>query len=290
MLIELRLTSPLSHGAFDAGNVGNASPIRRMPVVSLPGQPKIPTLSGNAIRGRVRRLVMRDLFDRAGLSSDTVPSPQWQRLYAALANGGHLEGSETTTNPAEIKALRAALPPLSLFGSALYTWMLSGRVSVGIGWPVCRETVQGGIVRGDLGEPFAEELVHETSHARHIEREEHDPAVSGVTPMPTTLEVLGTGARLVSDVRFDRSATAIERACFMHGLSMLSDLGGKGGAGFGRVAVSVLEGPTTAPDAYVAWLEAGIADGSIATALRELAESVTRKAKAKKGKGVSDAG
>jgi hypothetical protein len=287
VLIQLRLTSPLSHGAFDAGDIGNASPIRRMPIVSLPGQPEIPALSGNAIRGRVRRLLMRDLLDRAGLSSATMPSPQWQRLYAAVANGGHLEGSETTTDPARIKSLRAALPPVSLFGSAFYTWMLAGRVSVGIGWPVCRETVQAGIVRGDAAEPFAEELVHETSHARHIDREEHDPAVSGVTPMPTTLEVIGTGARLVSDVRFDRAATVLERSAFACGLAMLSDLGGKGGAGLGRVEVSVLEDAAD-PAPYAAWLDAGIADGSIAAVLRDLAESITRKAK--KGKGGADAG
>jgi hypothetical protein len=289
MLLTLRLMSPLSHGAFDAGDIGNASPIRRMPVVSLPGQPEIPTLSGNAIRGHVRRLVMRDLLDRAGLSSATMPAPQWQRLYAAIANGGHLEGSETTTDPAKIKALRAALPPLSLFGSALYTWMLSGRMSVGIAWPVCRETVQAGLVTALDGVPFAEELVHETSHTRHIEREEHDPAVSGVTPMPTTMEVLGTGALLVSDVRFDRSSTALERSVFAYGLAMLSDLGGKGGAGFGRVEVSASDDAPT-PHAYTAWLEAGLADGSIAAALRELAEDITRKPKAKKGKGGPDAG
>lgn len=285
MLIQFRLASPLSHGAFDAGDIGNASPIRRMPIVSLPGQPEIPVLSGNAIRGRVRRLLMRDLFDRAGLSSATVPSPQWQRLYAAVANGGHLEGSEATTDPAKTKALRAALPPLSLLGSALFTWMLAGRVSVGIGWPVCRETVQAGLVRGEANEPFAEELVHETSHVRHIDREEHDPLVSGVTPMPTTLEVIGTGARLVSDVHFDEAATAIERAAFAYGLAMLSDLGGKGAAGLGRVKVEVLEGAVD-PAPYVAWLETGIADGSIATALRALAESITRRPK--KGR-VSDA-
>ena len=253
LTIIIDLLSPLSHGAFDAGDIGNATPIRRLPIVSLPGRPEVPVLSGGALRGRMRRIVMRHLFDACDLSHATLPGREWDRLYAALANGGHLDGSEQTANPATRRALRAALPPLSLFGASLYTYMIAGRVSVGIAWPACQETVDAGLVPMPAGLPLlpAEDLVAETSSTRHIDRDEHDPAVSGVTPMPVTIETLGTGTQLVSLVRYAPEATDVERAIIPWAIERLDSLGAKSGAGLGSVHVRCEGG---SPDAYSDWL------------------------------------
>lgn len=270
----ITLLSPLVHGSFDAGDIGNATPIRRLPIVSLPGNPEVPCLSGNAIRGRMRRVVMRDLFDRCGLSRETPElAGTWDRLYAALANGGHVEASEASVRPEDVRTLRAALPPLSAFGSALYSWMLPGRCRVGWCWPVCAETVEAGLVSdpGDLRD--AESLVHEVGLVRHIDRTEQDPAVSGVTPMPTTTETLSTGARLACRIQFDPDATAVERAVVAYGLDRIRHLGGKSGAGFGEVEIAH-DGDASA---YVAWLVSPEQDAR--TALLGLAAGMGRKAK-----------
>lgn len=271
--VFLQVMSPMAHGAF-GDDAGNAVPVRRVRVVSLPGMPRIPCVSGNALRGILRRLVMRDLLlDRAGLGPGS--HPHWDRLYAALANGGHLEGEgDATVRPEEVRRLRESLPPLSVFGAALYSWMLPGHMSVGFVWPRCRETLAAGLV-SEAPDISAEDLIDEVTLCRHIDREMHDPEASGVTPMPTTVEVFAPGTILESSVVFARSATAIETACVAYGLRLLRTLGGRSGVGFGVVHV---DGP---PDdtPYLEWLAS---TPDLRDRLEALADKLARKAGAVK--------
>lgn len=283
--VVLKCLSPLSHGAFEE-DVGNVVPIRRVRVVSLPGMPRVPCVSGNALRAVLRRLIMRDLFRRAGLDRTQLPPPKWDRLYAALANGGHLEGEqETAAKPDEIRALRESLPPLSVFGAALYTWLLSGHMEVGFLWPRCRETLAAGLV-SEAPDIAAEDLVEEITLCRHVDRDQQDPEVSGVTPMPVTIETLCAGAVLESRITFARHATDIEVACVAHGLRMLRTLGGKCGAGFGVVS---LDGAIDDMP-YLEWLEKTT---DLRQRLISLAEKLVRPSdaqKARPAKGGSSAG
>lgn len=282
MKVVVTCLAPLSHGSF-GDEAGNAMPIRRMALVSLPGAPRVPCVSGNALRGALRRIVMRDLFARCELSRETVPSPAWDRLYAALANGGHLEGSEERVSPDSIRELRAALPPLSVFGAALYSYLLPGHMSVGILWPRCKETLEAGLV-ADAGKGgggmLAEDLVEEVSHCRHVDREQQSPELSGVTPMPTTVEVLSTGTVLESEITFAAHASDRERGAIMHGLSLMRALGGKAAGGFGRVSIDC--GEALEPSdltSYQDWLGSKLAKGALMDLVAQLGPR-----KAKKGK------
>lgn len=263
--VELIALAPIHHGAFGPG-AGNASLLRRHTLVCADGMPEIPCLSGNALRGICRRIVFRDLFERCKLDRTQVKPGKWDKLYAALANGGTLSGSEKRVDPEAQRALREALPPLSAFGGALYSYMLTGHLqSMGICWPVCSETQAAGLHDGE-GAPPAEDLVEEVSLVRHVDREQQDPEVSGVTPMPTTFEALKTGARLVSELIFVPHATEIEVAVIGHALDALTAVGGKQGSGHGRVRVT----HDLDPGPYRAWLEAG----NPREALLELAETL----------------
>lgn len=281
--VTLTAMSPIHHGSFAAS--GNAALLRRLPLVSLEGMPRIPAISGNSLRGIARRQTFRELFERAGLSREAFGDGgevMWDRLYAALANGGHLDGSERVVNPSEMRQLREDLPPLSVFGAALYSFMLAGHSEVGMGWLVCQESIAAGVVRDPgAAAPMAEEMVEDHSQARHIDREQHDPDLSGVTPMPTTMEVIGTGARLESLVTFARHATREERGALLWGISQIQVIGGKGTAGLGRVAV-VIEGPEVEADiaAYRAWIDGA---AGLEKTLRSLALKLASKGK-KKGK------
>ena len=64
----IHLRAPLAHGSFSDHGAGNATLLRREPVVSLPGAPRVPCVSGNALRGVLRREIMRGLFDVASVS------------------------------------------------------------------------------------------------------------------------------------------------------------------------------------------------------------------------------
>lgn len=269
MLVRFRCDSPLAHGSFGE-SAGNATLCRRMPLVALEGCPRVPVVSGNALRGVLRRIVMRDLLHRAGATRATYPRA-WDRLYAALANGGHLDGSETRVDPDRIRAIRESLPPLSVFGASLYSWMLPGHMSVGILWPRCAETIAAGVVQPGDESIGSEDLTSEESHCRHIDREHQDPEVSGVTPMPTTMETIGTGAVLESSITFAAHATEIERACIAWGLRRVQSLGGKSSVGLGRV--SLMAGPAEDDERpYLAWLESA----PLADAVREIAGLVAK--------------
>lgn len=282
--VSFDLKAPLCHGAFGE-HTGNTTLIRRIALVSLRGMPRIPVVSGNALRGILRRLVMQDLFRRADLGPGVLPGHQWDRLYAALANGGHLEGSEQAYKPERVKELREAIPPLSVFGSALYSWMLPGRMSVGFLWPRCQETVAAGILepRSDDALVMAEELVEEISHVRHVDRAQQDTEATGVTPMPTTMETLSTGATIEGEVSFFSFSTPIERGAIYHGLSMISAIGGKHGAGLGSVKPTMMgEGIEDDTASYLEWLEQAPLRESLEALAAELEPTKTKKARKKK--------
>lgn len=282
MIVTCR--APLAHGSF-GGDTGNATGFRRMSVVGADGMPSVPVVSGNAFRGAMRRVVMRTLLDGAKLTRESVTESHgpavWDRLYAAVVNGGHLESSETRVSPDEIRELRRALPPLSLFGSALYSWLLPGHMDVGILWPRCRETSEGRLTT-TYSDVMAEDLVEEVSYVRHIEREEQDPDVSGVTPMPTTIEVLKTGTVLESIVSFAAHASPAERGAWIHGAMTLGKLGGKGSSGHGRVDVEIQGAAQEDIDAYGTWMQTDAPRVGLLALIDRISTSSAKAAKAAK--------
>jgi hypothetical protein len=96
--------------------------------------------------------------------------------------------------------------------------------------------------------------VEEVSLVRHVDRTEQDPEVSGVTPMPTTIETLATGTVLWAKLVFSPGCTPQERGCILHGLDLLNSLGAKASAGFGEVCVARAGVDSTDLDAYRTWL------------------------------------
>ena len=287
IVLRLYCTSPLVHGAFGE-KAGNATLFRRHGVVSLPGHPRVPVVSGNALRGVMRRFLMRELFECTGLSRTSLPGPAWDRLYAAIANGGHLDGSETRVDPDEIRALRDALPVLSVLGAALYSWMLPGHVKVGFLWPRCIETVSGWQVdpEGPEAPLHAEDLIEEISLCRHIDREHQDPQVSGVTPMPTTVEALSAGTVLESRIMFERHATDLEMSALAHAAIGVITLGGKSGSGFGRVEIVRGSQLGDGGALYRAWLDS---TADLGARLQSLAATLAPQVKKAKGKAKTEA-
>lgn len=226
--------SPCHHGDF--GETGNVRSFRREPIILPSGQiVRVPCISGNAVRGQIRRLVMRELLDVCGIDRITMPARQWDRLYGALVNGGTLDGSESRVDPDAVRELRRALPALSVLGAALYSHMMPGRARVGFARLACDETAQSGHA-ADMGAlPPADDLVADWSHARLPDTTVQDVEASGVGPMPTTVEVVITGARFVG--RIDCGSDALECSVMARGLSLMEAIGGKSGGGLGQVMV-----------------------------------------------------
>ena len=101
----------------------------------------IPFISGNSIRGYLRRLLMEDFLDQIGykINTDTV---EGQKLHHALYTGGVLEKSENIAEPLDlVKKARIydLLPPVKLFGFTFGSQMVESTLKVCHMLPVCTE-------------------------------------------------------------------------------------------------------------------------------------------------------
>ena len=263
--LTIHALAPIAHNQM-GGDTGNVTTFRRMQRVVDGRLMRVPVISAGALRGVVRRALWRETFAACDLSRSVVGGP-WDRLYAALANGGTIEAAETRVVPDAIRARRAALPVLSLLGSALYSSHMAGRLKLTHAWLDCVELGSGGLSMHDL--------VTEITTVRHHDAEEQDPDVSGVGPMPTTAEVVVQGASL----RATSSVTGdLEASAWAHGLDLVEYIGGKSGQGNGLVRIE----HTGDGSAYVAWLASNCAE--VRAALLKLAQDLGGKREKKSAK------
>mgnify|MGYP003424410393 CR=1 FL=1 len=268
MKVTIHVLSPLAHGEFGA-NTGNIVGFRRETVRTADGIVQIPAISGNALRGRMRREIMREMLDACDISRETIPERSWDRLYGALCNGGTLDGAgEPRVSPSELRALRLAIPPLSVFGAALYSRMLSGRCQVGWARLDCVEL--------GTGAELARDLVAEIGTVRHVDGEVYDVAAAGMSPMPVQTETVIAGATMTS--RITVRGTELEASVIAHALDLVSTLGGKAGAGLGQVRIEH-DGDGSSWVTHLTEHRDGIG-----AALRELAASLGGPVKQAKGK------
>lgn len=244
MRINIKLLSPLAHGAFDVGADTNVMALRRFPLLVDGQSVEVPALSGNALRGRIRRTLMRSFLTALGI---TAEHPKWDRIYGMAVNGGTISGpQDTTINPARIRDVRAALPPLSVLGAACYSWFLPSRVSVGICWPICDLTVQAGVV-DPSGHPVPAlaDVEGEVQHTRLPDRDV--AATEDLKPMPHGVEVINAGVVLQSEILFAPEATDHERSAIIGTVIGLDALGGQGAKGLGRVHIDSPDGVSAVP-------------------------------------------
>ena len=262
MIVNFTLSAPLSHGQTGSKRLGNHNMFRRLPIWADNAIITIPVVSGNSIRGIMRREIMRELYTAANITYDQFESisdkPQkvkraWDRTYAALFGGGTIDSLDVSITPVDLRSLRASLPPLSLFGSALYGAMLSGAMRVGFAVPKCKETITAGLWRGnEEGAVYSGELITDVGLTRYIEREQADPKRSGVKPMPYTIETLVPGTEMQFIIDFDTTATALEKDCAIHAVNLITYLGGARSKGFGSVTMQCEEKET---GDYMEWLQ-----------------------------------
>lgn len=133
---KLTCLTPIHHSSFD--DTGNTVTLRRFEWYTNKGLKEIPYIEGNSIRGKLRRLVMKDFVDRVGFM------PTTPRFYHLLFSGGKLEkvkSNEVGLVNLEMRRLVAELiPPLGIFGTAWLNQTIGGhKMKVGKALPVCSE-------------------------------------------------------------------------------------------------------------------------------------------------------
>ncbi|MFW9872932.1 MAG: RAMP superfamily CRISPR-associated protein [Candidatus Thorarchaeota archaeon] len=99
---------------------------------------ELPFISGNAIRGIWRRLIMKDLLNLIGMNEINS-----SRNYHMLFSGGILESvseKDSGTINLELKQkVRELIIPISLFGTMYKNQSFGGKLQVGFLIPICKE-------------------------------------------------------------------------------------------------------------------------------------------------------
>lgn len=264
----LGVLSPVVSGSDE--HTGNHTDIRRI-TYSVDGKPvDIPVISGNSIRGQLRRLVMADMLERVGKIPEGLDlaevkkmasqSKWFARLWHSLCSGGMLgqvaEKDSGYVDLAMKRSVRMALPPVSVLGTAIGNQMIQGKIDVAIARPCCLE------LRDALPEevqPLCIQSYRElegTSFGTrkddlHEEREEGDAA----TQMLYTYDYIAPGTKLYHRITMV-NCNDIERAVVGRMIALWEArprIGGKAGTGHGEIAINYDTVPDDAP--WLAWMD-----------------------------------
>lgn len=235
MNLKIIAKSPIAHGAFTEGiGNGNIAEFRRVPVIFNGSKIDVPTISGNAVRGVIRRELAREFFAKNANVLDVLDKKKKDKLYAILGNGGALGSNlSATVDPNAIREIRKQLPILSLLGSSCYKYMINGMCNIGFFKLDCSEL--------ETGDTRLNDLLAEISETRHVDKNIINAGETGIKPMPYVTEVVIEGSTFSGSVSFAPMATEIERACLAHGISLINHIGGKSGRGYGQIAIETDE-------------------------------------------------
>lgn len=126
--------TPIVHSG---GNEGISTLLRRE-VFIIDGKPiRVPVISGNAIRGVLRRIVAKAMLEL--LECDPTQLPPL--AYHLLHDGGIIQEAVHVEPDVDfLRQVRALLPNISLFGGCVRQTPLSGRLIVSPAVPICKET------------------------------------------------------------------------------------------------------------------------------------------------------
>lgn len=257
--VTMRLLSPLIHIGDDKS--GTTSLLRKQKFLVGEDYIDVPVYSGNALRGILRGLIMRDYCERIGLSVKSLS----QTTFYMLFNGGSLQGGAGIENLSLKEKIVECCPPLVLLGSALGTLMTKGKLKVGICKPICKELNDYNINQAENS--IYSDMRAEVFHTRmdRLKADTDTPSIEGekkVVQMKYEAETLSAGTVLETRIVLE-NASDIEISCFEHMMKLLEEdnfIGCKSGSGYGEIALNIEY--TDGGKAYLDWLEANKEDAT----------------------------
>lgn len=224
----------LSHLVHSEGTVSNVSKFRTSPVLFRDQIEEVPALSGNSIRGLLRRHSAAHLCNALGIKGQELPA----RLYYCLFSGGSLQKgvSQTGRDTGFFAQLRNMIPHLSLFGAAVAQEIMPGKLVVDWAYPICQETTS---ITGVESHVVAADLLESIRYTRldDLEDKAEDTAAQ---QMIYEVEALIPGTILAHSFVLTH-ASDMERGAFYAVLNSLIGhpyLGGMSGKGHGRFSTS----------------------------------------------------
>lgn len=231
----IELTSPLAHTDRQVETISRF----RRETMWLGGEPvEVPVLSGNAIRGYLRRAIARRICELIDLPERSLS----QRGFYLLFSGGTLEGSDWAFRIDSVQALTDLLPHLKVFGFSYGARIVPGHLFVDRAEPACRELQhlphhqQHPAYQGLDPVPSIADLLAELPYSRRDDRAWELGDDTSPQQMRYEIEVLVPGTRLVHGLTLgiddDLSKGALAGAILT--ATAWNVLGGRGAAGHGR--------------------------------------------------------
>lgn len=249
----ITVVSALIHGADE--KLGTTVEFRREPMIYNGETEMIPVLSGNAIRGKLRRVAANDFLEKIGMEKGSIP----QKLYYMFFSGGSLEkgSKQDYIEIGSKRELRKMIPFLSLFGCSFKNQVMEGKMRVGKGIPVAKETVE---YTGENSNLSVWELVSKTFYTRRDDLEdkvvdEKKKEDETAQQMKFEIETLIAGTRLSHSFEL-MDCSEVEEACFyamLHKFNESPHFGGMASKGHGLVNIGYI---LKSPDKYHEYLEA----------------------------------
>ena len=221
--------SPISHNGDET--LSNTVPFRRQTIVVGDEVEEVPVISGNSIRGIWRRLGAQHLLDAVGLTQEECKVD----LYHKLFTGGSLNSSSDDIQVTFRREVRAKVPFLSIFGTALDSFILKGKLICSFMYPVCRQTTK---YTGIESEKDVYEFISSEFYTRRDDYEEQqDEVIDKSNQMIYDGEVLIAGTKFNQILILD-TPHSIEIGCFFNILKLFKEkpfIGGVSRAGHGQV-------------------------------------------------------
>lgn len=194
----------------------------------------IPAISGNSIRGILRRLAMLDFCTRAGIEALD------KKDYHMLFTGGMLDGSTRFEEIEEKEKLVEMCPMAGLFGCASGNQMIAGQLMVGALRPICIEHGNGAssfyeMLSMEFGVRLDSSKVEKNLDIISIEDEKKKKVAT--QQMKYGFEVLIKGAELTGEFGCT-SLNPLMLSAFDHLLDLFKKnpyVGGISGIGFGKL-------------------------------------------------------
>lgn len=230
MRIKYTATAPVSH-------IGETASVGSYFQTLKTASGRLPVITGNSVRGILRdcgaKVLLNELSAKVG-----------KETFNVLFSGGNLNGT-TKNNVEKAKTIREKIPFVSLFGGGLGDMIMSGKMAVGMLYPLVSETYEM------LGEEYTDiswkHLIDEIEFTRtddgkedilagYMTDPEEEKTAKASTQMRFSVQYLARGTVFVQDIYFAENTTDIEFGAFFSALKKWFErplFGGMSAKGFG---------------------------------------------------------
>lgn len=234
--IKYKLLSPLSH----IGETASTGSYFNMITTS---NGRVPVLTGNSVRGRLRDGCATHLLNSTGVKVD-------KDIFNVLYSGGNIAGT-LKDDIGRAKLVREHFPMISLFGGGLDTMIMPGKLMVTFAYPICDETseftgeAESGISWRNLIDEIEFTRTDDSKNdmlAGNITDTEAVLSSKASTQMRYSVQYISAGTEFVQYLILMENVTDLEKGALLAGICewfKVPVLGGMAAKGFGLFDATV---------------------------------------------------